>query len=110
MACARCARGAISFGLVTIPVSLYADKNARENVRFHMLHGTDLRRMHNRWVDDEDHKVPFDEIVNGYEYEKDRYVVVNKTRGEKRDRPLDRGHLQPAASAQLLRNAGPDSL
>jgi DNA end-binding protein Ku len=72
-------KGAISFGLVTIPVSLYPVKNARENVTFHMLHGSDLRRVHSRWVDEEDHEVPFEEIVKGYEYEKDRYVVVGET-------------------------------
>jgi DNA end-binding protein Ku len=71
-------KGAISFGLVTIPVSLYPVKNARENVTFHMLHGSDLRQVHSRWVDDEDHEVPFEEIVKGYEYEKDRYVVVGE--------------------------------
>ena len=68
--------GAISFGLVTIPVSLYPAKNAQENVAFHMLHASDLRRVHNRWVDEEDHEVPFEEIVKGYEYEKDQYVVL----------------------------------
>jgi DNA end-binding protein Ku len=71
-------RGAISFGLVTIPVSLYPAKNAQENVAFRMLHGSDLRRVHNRWVDEEDHEVPFEEIVKGYEYEKDRYVVIGE--------------------------------
>ena len=71
-------KGAISFGLVTIPVSLYPAKNARETVAFHMLHGADLRRVHSRWVDEEEHEVPYDEIVKGYEYEKDRYVVVGK--------------------------------
>ena len=71
-------KGAISFGLVTIPVSLYPAKNARENVAFHMLHASDLRRVHNRWVDEEGHEVPYDEIVKGYEYEKDRYVVIEE--------------------------------
>jgi DNA end-binding protein Ku len=71
--------GAISFGLVTIPVSLYPAKNAQENVAFHMLHQSDLRRVHNRWVDDEGHEVPFEEIVKGYEYEKDRYVVIDRS-------------------------------
>ncbi|MBN1321943.1 MAG: Ku protein [Thermoleophilia bacterium] len=71
-------RGAISFGLVTIPVSLYPAKNAQDNVTFHMLHAEDLRRVRNRWIDDEDHEVPYEEIVKGYEYEKDRYVVVGK--------------------------------
>jgi DNA end-binding protein Ku len=71
-------KGAISFGLVTIPVSLYAAKNARDSVTFHMLHGADLRRVHNRWVDEQDHEVSYEEIVKGYEYEKDHYVVVGK--------------------------------
>ncbi len=71
-------RGAISFGLVTIPVSLYPAKNAQNNVTFRMLHAEDLRRVRNRWVDDEDHEVPYEEIVKGYEYEKDRYVVIGK--------------------------------
>lgn len=71
-------KGAISFGLVTIPVSLYPAKNARETVTFHMLHGADLRRVHSFWVDEEEHQVPYDEIVKGYEYEKDRYVVIGK--------------------------------
>ncbi len=71
-------KGAISFGLITIPVSLYPAKDARDSVAFHMLHGPDLSRVHSRWVDDQGHEVPYDEIVKGYEYEKDRYVVVGK--------------------------------
>ncbi|MCE5253696.1 MAG: Ku protein [Actinomycetia bacterium] len=71
-------KGAISFGLVTIPVSLYAAENPQESVRFHMLHKGDLQRVRNRWVDDKDHEVPFDEMVKGYEYEKNRYVVLTE--------------------------------
>jgi DNA end-binding protein Ku len=71
-------RGAISFGLVTIPVSLYPAKNARENVAFHMLHKSDLRRVRNHWVDDEGHEIAFEDIVKGYEYERDRYVVIGE--------------------------------
>lgn len=71
-------KGTISFGLVTIPVSLFPVKNAHENVTFHMLHASDLRRVHNRWVDEEEHEVPYEEIVKGYEFEKDRYVVIDE--------------------------------
>lgn len=71
-------KGTISFGLVTIPVSLFPVKNAHENVTFHMLHASDLRRVHNRWVDENEHEVPYEEIVKGYEFEKDRYVVVDE--------------------------------
>jgi DNA end-binding protein Ku len=71
-------KGNISFGLVTIPVSLFPVKNAHENVTFHMLHASVLRRVHNRWVDENDHEVPHEEIVKGYEFEKDRYVVIDE--------------------------------
>jgi len=69
-------KGAISFGLVTIPVSLYPAKDARDNVSFHMLHRDDLQRVHNKHVDDEGHEVALEDIVKGYEYERDRYVVL----------------------------------
>jgi DNA end-binding protein Ku len=69
-------KGAVSFGLVTIPVSLYPAKDARENVAFHMLHREDLRRVHNKRVDEEGHEVALEDIVKGYEYERDRYVVL----------------------------------
>lgn len=68
--------GAISFGLVTIPVSLYPAKDARENISFHLLHREDLRRVHNKRVDDEGHEVALEDIVKGYEYEKDQYVLL----------------------------------
>jgi DNA end-binding protein Ku len=70
-------KGAISFGLVTIPVSLYPAKDAQSEVAFHLLHEGDLSRIHNRRVDEENHEVPYEEVVKGYEYEKDRYVVVS---------------------------------
>jgi DNA end-binding protein Ku len=69
-------KGAISFGLVTIPVSLYPAKEARENVSFHMLHRDDLRRVHNKRVDEEGHEVALEDVVKGYEYERDQYVVL----------------------------------
>jgi len=70
-------KGAISFGLVAIPVSLYPAKDAQGEVTFHLLHGRDLSRVHNKRVDEQDHEVPYEEVVRGYEYEKGRYVVVD---------------------------------
>jgi len=69
-------KGAISFGLVTIPVSLYPAKDARGDIAFHLLHKEDLSRVHNKRVDDQEHEVPYEDVVKGYEYEKGRYVVV----------------------------------
>jgi DNA end-binding protein Ku len=69
-------KGAISFGLVTIPVSLYPAKDARDTISFHMLHRDDLRRVHFKRVDEAGHEVALQDIVKGYEYERDQYVVL----------------------------------
>lgn len=69
-------KGAISFGLVTIPVALYPAKDVRDSVSFHLLHRDDLQRVHNKHVDEEGHEVALEDIVKGYEYERERYVVL----------------------------------
>jgi DNA end-binding protein Ku len=69
-------KGAISFGLVTIPVALYPAKSTEGDINFHMLHKDDLSRIRNKRVDEEDHEVAYEEVVRGYEYEKDQYVVI----------------------------------
>jgi DNA end-binding protein Ku len=72
-------KGAISFGLVTIPVSLYPAKDSRGDIAFHLLHKDDLSRVHNKRVDDQEHEVAYEDVVKGYEYEKGRYVVIGAT-------------------------------
>jgi DNA end-binding protein Ku len=68
-------KGAISFGLVTIPVGLYS---ATEDKRpkFRQLRDTDGSRIRYKRVAETDGvEVPFEHIVKGYEIDKDRYVV-----------------------------------
>jgi DNA end-binding protein Ku len=68
--------GAISFGLVTVPVKLYSALD-RKNVRFHQLSGTSGARIQQKRVDPQTgDEVPYEDIVKGYEIAKDRYVVV----------------------------------
>ena len=69
-------KGAISFGLVTIPVSLYPARDSGDLIAFHLLHKDDLSRVHNKRVDEQGHEVSLEEVVKGYEYEKGRYVVI----------------------------------
>jgi DNA end-binding protein Ku len=71
-------RGSISFGLVNIPVALYPAASNREDISFRLLHREDLSRVRNRRVDENDHDVPYEEVVRGYEYEKERYVVLEE--------------------------------
>ncbi|RYZ65589.1 MAG: Ku protein [Proteobacteria bacterium] len=69
-------KGAIGFGLVTIPVSLYPALR-REELAFHMLRESDLSPISFKRVAKNDGKeVPWDKIVKGYEYEKGKYVVL----------------------------------
>lgn len=68
--------GALTFGLVNIPVKLHSAVSQKE-VRFHMLHAKDGARIKmKRFCSAEDEEVPYDEIVKGYEISKDRYVMV----------------------------------
>src|ERR1700712_3605841 len=69
-------KGTISFGLVSIPISLYP-ASRREDLKFHLLRSSDLSRVNFKRVAAADGKeVPWDEIVKGYEYEKDKFVVL----------------------------------
>jgi DNA end-binding protein Ku len=70
--------GVISFGLVTIPVSLYPAKNAENDIRFTLLHERDMRPVRNRREDDLEHEVPWEEVVKGYEYEPGQYVIITE--------------------------------
>jgi DNA end-binding protein Ku len=68
--------GAISFGLVNVPVKLYSAVS-RKTVRFHQLHEQTGGRIKQKRVDSQtDEEVPFEDIVKGYEIGDDRYVVV----------------------------------
>jgi DNA end-binding protein Ku len=69
-------RGAISFGLVNVPVKLYSAVS-KKTVRFNQLHEKDNQRIQmKRWCPGEDEEVPYEEIVKGYEISPDRYVVI----------------------------------
>jgi DNA end-binding protein Ku len=68
--------GAISFGLVNVPVKLYSAVS-KKTVRFHQLHEADgVRIQQKRFCPADGEEVPYDEIVKGYEISPDRYVVI----------------------------------
>lgn len=68
--------GALTFGLVNVPVKLFTAV-AQKEVRFHMLHGKDGGRVRlKRFCSVEDREVPYEEIVKGFEVSKERYVTL----------------------------------
>ena len=68
--------GAISFGLINVPVKVYSAVSAK-SVRFHQLDVRTGTRISQRRVNPQTgEEVPFDQLVKGYELTKDRYVIV----------------------------------
>ncbi len=68
--------GAISFGLVTVPVKMYSAVS-KKTVRFHQLNGKTGVRIQQKRVDPSTgDEVPYEDIVKGYELTPDRYVLI----------------------------------
>lgn len=84
--------GSISFGLVNIPVKLFSAVHDKE-VRFHMLHERDGSRVQQKLVCRQDgEEIPRDEIVKGYEFAPEQFVVV---------RPEELEAVSPEASRTI---------
>lgn len=71
-------KGHLTFGLVSLPVKLYSAARS-ETVSFNQLHKSDHSRVKQvLYCQVEDKPVPRSELVKGYEYEKDKYVVIDE--------------------------------
>jgi DNA end-binding protein Ku len=71
-------RGSISFGMVSIPVKLFTATESQE-ISFRQLHVTDnspIKQIRRCAADGQD--LSSEEIVKGYEYSKDRYVIIDE--------------------------------
>jgi DNA end-binding protein Ku len=69
--------GAISFGLVNIPVKLYSAVS-RKTVRFHQIDAESGQRIRQQRVNPASgEEVPYEQIVKGYEVGPDRYVTIS---------------------------------
>jgi DNA end-binding protein Ku len=68
--------GAISFGLVNIPVKLYSAVS-RKTVRFHQIDAESGQRIRQQRVNPASgDEVPYEQIVKGYEISPDKYVTI----------------------------------
>lgn len=112
-------KGAVSFGLVTVPVKLYNATESDYAIRFNMLHKDDLSRINQKiWCPVEQKTIERSDTVKGYEYAPDQYVVVTDEDLEKiplktvkqltveqfvpRDDPTVAGQLRFAKQAYYL--------
>ncbi|WP_406384958.1 Ku protein [Streptomyces sp. NBC_01618] len=95
--------GAISFGLVTIPVKIISATEDR-SVRFHQVHLKDMGRVRTRKVCElDDEVVPQEEIGKGYELTKDQMVPIS-------DEELDEMPLPTAKAIEIAAFISADSI
>src|SRR3954465_6797607 len=72
-------RGQVRFGLVSFEVqAVNAENKQRAEVHFHLLHEPDHERIHYAKICPKHGEVPSDEIVEGYEVSKNKYVEFDK--------------------------------
>ena len=93
----------VSFGLVAIPVKLYSATRSSGSIHFNMLHKKDGSRLKQQYVClKEGVVVERDDIVKGYEFAKDQYVMFSpeeiKALEEVGTRSIDVQEFVPLAS------------
>ena len=75
MAARAISTATVSFGLVSIPVKLFTTTESGSSISFHMLHACGARVKQQYWCPQDEKAVPREEIVKGFEFAKDRYVL-----------------------------------
>ena len=72
-------KGAISFGLVNVPVELFSAQKRSAEIDLTMLDKRDMAPVGYKRVNKATGKeVPWEDVVKGYEYEDDKYVVLSE--------------------------------
>lgn len=92
----------ISFGLVSVPVNVYSSSESRQSVSFNLLSKKSGTRLKQQYIDPKTSEVvPREEMVKGYEFAKDQYVVFTseelKTLEEKATSTIDIAEFVPLA-------------
>ncbi len=66
----------ISFGLVSVPINIYSSSESRQSVSFNLISRKSGTRVKQQYIDPKTNAVvPRDEMVKGYEFAKDQYVI-----------------------------------
>ncbi len=89
-------KGAISFGLVNVPVELFAAQKRASELDLTMLDKRDLAPVgYKRYNKASGEDVPWGEIVKGYEYEDGKYVVLS-------DEDFRRANVEASRTVEIL--------
>ncbi|VHO03457.1 Ku protein [Candidatus Rhabdochlamydia sp. T3358] len=88
-------KGALSFGLVNIPVHMYTASLEKE-LSFVLLHKKDLSRVrYVRICEVENKEIPWQEIVKGYEYKKGDFVILQ-------DKDFEKANLKKTKTIEIV--------
>lgn len=88
-------KGALSFGLVNIPIRMYTASKEKE-LKFVLLHKKDLSEIrYARICKNEEKEVPWDEIVKGYEYQKGDFVILQ-------DEDFEKANIKKNKSIEII--------
>ena len=101
------ASGTISFGLVSIPVKLFSASESQAGVSFNLLHAACRSRLKQQYVCTKDQEiVTRDQMVKGYEFQKDQYVVFTddelKALSQESTRAIEIAEFVPMAEVDPL--------
>ncbi|MBI3932538.1 MAG: Ku protein [Acidobacteria bacterium] len=102
------ASGTVSFGLVSIPVKLFAAGESKAAVSFNLLHGKCKTRLKQQYVcrTCNEEIVPRDQMVKGYEFAKEQYVAFTeeelKAMAEESQRAIEIAEFVPAAAVDPI--------
>jgi DNA end-binding protein Ku len=97
----------ISFGLVTVPIRLYAASESQAAVSFNLLHEKCHSRLKQQYICPKDDEiVTRDQMVKGYEFAKDQYVVFTedeiKAMGEEASKTIEITEFVPLAKVDPI--------
>ena len=71
-------KGYLKLSLVSCPVKLYAATTSANKISFNQLHKDTMNRVQMKYHDPELGEVSRSDLVKGYQFEKDKYVVIDK--------------------------------
>jgi DNA end-binding protein Ku len=71
-------KGFLKLSLVSVPVKAYTANNTEEEIRLNQLHGECHGRVRYKKVCESHGELRGEDIVSGYEYQKDQYVVIDE--------------------------------
>ncbi len=71
-------KGYLKLALVSCPVKLYSATSSADRISFNQLHKDTFNRVKMKYHDPELGEVDRKDLVKGYQFEKDRYVIIEK--------------------------------